>query len=434
MEIIKSPRRKLEPFIAGVALLLLLVGCVVVLRPFWSALMWAVVLTFALYPLQKRFTRWFRGSRTWAACLVTLTVAVVLAGPVVWIGFSLAEDGKELAGATGKWFEKLPDEAPAWVEDVPVVGVEEVDYWKAFAEGRRKWIEQLEKASRDPVAPRPHIVSEDGGELHEDDRPAPLPPDLAAAETAKTRAESPQVIQQIGRLLGRAQSGLIAVGKAVGNGVVLVMVSAFLAFFLLRDADLLAERIGMLVDRLTAGRGKRLMQVAGVTVKGVIYGILGTALVQALVAGVGFWIAGVPGAVLLGVLTFFVAVIPFGPPVVWVPAAFWLYSQDRPGWCLFMVLWGVFGISGVDNVLRPYLISQGSKLPFVLIFCGVVGGAIAFGLVGVFLGPTLLAVAFRLIEEWLVLPGSEENVPPKAAEAAPAEEIEIRPEPEPETT
>lgn len=427
MEMTKAPIRKLEPFIAGVALLLLLVGCVVVLRPFWSALMWAVVLAFALYPLERRFTRWFRGSRTLAACLVTLTVAVVLAGPVVWIGFSLAEDGKELAGATRNWFEKLPDGAPEWVASVPVVGGELAEYWEAFTDGRREWLEQLEKASREPAAPRPHIVSENGGELQVDERPAPLPPEVAAGDPPKTRTESPQLVLLMGRLLGKAQSGLIAVGKAVGNGVVLVMLSAFLAFFLLRDAEVLADRMGLLVDRLTAGRGKRLMQVAGVTVKGVIYGILGTALVQALVAGVGFWIAGVPGAVLLGVLTFFVAVIPFGPPVVWVPAAFWLYSQDRPGWCLFMVLWGVFGISGVDNVLRPYLISQGSKLPFVLIFCGVVGGAIAFGLVGVFLGPTLLAVAFRLIEEWLAAPGVEllenpEEPAPPAEEPLAAEE------------
>jgi len=419
----KSPNRKLEPFIAGVALLLLLVGCVMVLKPFWSALMWAVVLAFALYPLQRLFTRWFRGSRTLAACLVTLTVALVLAGPVVWIGFSLAEDGKELAVATRKWFDKLPDEAPEWVASVPMIGTELSGYWRNFTDSRRQWLEQLEKASREPPVPRARIVTENGGEMEVHEGPVAPPQEVAVSEASKTKTDSPQLVLLMGRFLGKAQSGLIAVGKAVGSGVLLVLVSAFLAFFLLRDAEVLGERIGALVDRLTAGRGKHLMQVAGVTVKGVIYGILGTALVQALVAGAGFGIAGVPGAVLLGVLTFFVAVIPFGPPVVWVPATIWLFSQGRPGWGLFMVLWGVFGISGVDNVLRPLLISQGSKLPFILIFCGVVGGALAFGLVGVFLGPTLLAVAFRLIEEWLVV-SPEEKVPagePLAAEASATE-------------
>ena len=147
-------------------------------------------------------------------------------------------------------------------------------------------------------------------------------------------------------------------------------------------------------------RGRHLIKVAGDTVRGVIYGILGTAIVQALVAGLGFWIAGVPGAVLLAVLTFFFAVVPFGPPLIWLPASLWLFAQHKPGLGVFMLLWGLLGISSVDNILRPYLISQGSKMPFALIFCGVIGGALAFGLVGVFLGPTLLAVAFRLIEEW----------------------------------
>ena len=103
---------------------------------------------------------------------------------------------------------------------------------------------------------------------------------------------------------------------------------------------------------------------------------------------------------LLSVLTFFFAVIPFGPPLIWLPASLWLFAQHKPGLGVFMLLWGFLGISSVDNFLRPFLISQGSKMPFALIFCGVIGGALAFGLVGVFMGPTLLAVAFRLVEEW----------------------------------
>jgi len=195
---------------------------------------------------------------------------------------------------------------------------------------------------------------------------------------------------------------------AVGQGVTQLILSGFLAFFLLRDAPVLSERLAIAADRLAGKRGKHLIKVAGDTVRGVIYGILGTAIAQALVAGLGFWIAGVPGAVLLSVLTFFFAVIPFGPPMIWIPAALWLFAQDKPGLGIFMLIWGGLGISMVDNLLRPYLISQGSKMPFVLIFCGVIGGALAFGLVGVFLGPTMLAVAFRLIEEWSSQPADPE--------------------------
>jgi predicted PurR-regulated permease PerM len=139
--------------------------------------------------------------------------------------------------------------------------------------------------------------------------------------------------------------------------------------------------------------------VAGNTVRGVVYGILGTAIVQGVIAGIGFLIAGIPGAMLLGMLTFFLSVVPMGPPLVWIPCTIWLFSQGRTGMGIFMIVWGI-GVSSIDNVVKPWLISQGSAMPFVLIFFGVLGGALAFGFIGVFLGPTLLAVAYRLIEEW----------------------------------
>jgi predicted PurR-regulated permease PerM len=396
---LERKRLKFEPLLGGAALVLLLVGCFVVLRPFMSALMWAIILTYTLYPLQKCFTRWFRGSRTWAACFVTLTMSVLLTGPIVLIGFSLAEDGKELARETRQWFMAAPETAPEWISQVPIMGDELAGYWSGFAEDRKRWMEQLDQEVKS--APRPKLVVED-----EKDFTVKAAPPLSADEVAEEEAEaarkatSPHVVVLLGQFLSWARSWLISVGLAVGHGVAQVLVSAFLAFFLLRDAPILAERLAVAVDRLAGGRGQRLIKVAGDTVRGVIYGILGTAIAQALVAGLGFWIAGVPGAVLLSVLTFFFAVVPFGPPMVWIPAAIWLFSQSTPGWGIFMCLWGALGISSVDNILRPYLISQGSKMPFALIFCGVIGGVFAFGLVGVFLGPTLLAVAFRLVEEW----------------------------------
>ena len=116
-------------------------------------------------------------------------------------------------------------------------------------------------------------------------------------------------------------------------------------------------------------------------------------------AGIGFLIAGVPGAGVLALLTFFLSVVPVGPPLVWLPAALWLFHQGSTGWGIFMVIWGV-GVSSVDNVVKPWLISQGSAMPFLLIFFGVIGGALTFGFIGVFIGPTLLAVGYRLVAEW----------------------------------
>lgn len=389
-----------QPLLGWAALLLLLVGSFFVLKPFLTALMWAIILTYSLHPLQRVFTRWFRGSRTLAACLVTLTVTVVFTGPVVLIGVSLAQDGKDLALATRNWFMAAPEQAPAWMSRLPVVGDEMDGYWTGFAKERKRWMDQLDEALKTPP-PRPKIVveTERGLMLRE------APPAMRKRETDETADEeqtedSPHIVVLLGRVLLWAKSGLIAAGLAVGQGVTQVLLSAFLAFFLLRDAPELSQRLAVAVERLAGERGRHLIMVAGNTVRGVIYGILGTAIAQAVVAGLGFWMAGVPGAVLLAVLTFFFAVVPFGPPLIWLPAAFWLFAQDQTGWGIFMLIWGLLVISSVDNLLRPFLISQGTKMPFALIFCGVIGGALAFGLVGVFIGPTLLAVCFRLIAEW----------------------------------
>ncbi|MCP5543441.1 MAG: AI-2E family transporter [Akkermansiaceae bacterium] len=409
---------KAESWLGGLALLLLLAGCVWVIKPFFTALMWAIILTYSLYPLQRLFTRWFRGSRTLAACLVTLTVTVLVAGPVVLVGLSLSQDGKDLALATRKWFISISDEPPEWARGIPIVGDEVATYWTQFAEDRDRWMAQLDKEVVN--APRPKIVVRDGEEAELLDAPPVRADETDDAADTNVRRDPPHLVSWLGKFLAWARDGLIAAGLAVGQGVTQVLLSAFLAFFMLRDATELSERLGVAVERLAGERGQHLIKVAGDTVHGVIYGILGTAIAQAFVAGIGFWIAGVPGAVLLAVLTFFFAVVPFGPPLVWIPATFWLFAQDRPGWGLFMLIWGMLGISSVDNVLRPFLISQGTKLPFALIFCGVIGGALAFGLVGVFLGPTLLAVAFRLIEEWSRGSGWIDGNPDKSISSLPA--------------
>jgi predicted PurR-regulated permease PerM len=406
----KGGGRRIEPILGVLGLLLLLLGCFFVLRPFLSALMWAIVLAYSLWPLQKRFTQWFRGSRTFAAILVTLTMTLVSVGPFVLIGISIADDAKALGIATRKWFESVPDEPPAWVVKTPLVGEELDAYWKDFATDRRRWVERFDEAAKE-VPKRPKIVDEQAAEDNVLLDPPVVPPiqggvapEEAAVEATTKIGESSRVAERLAGQLGQAsvwiKLALIGTAQAIGKGVIEVLASVFLAFFLLRDGGVVAERLSVGMRRIAGERGRHLLHVAGSTVRGVVYGILGTALVQAVVAGIGFGIAGVPGAILLAVLTFFLSAIPIGPPIIWIPATIWLFTQGSPGWGVFMAIWGVLGISGVDNIVKPYLISHESKTPFVLIFCGVIGGAFAFGLVGVFLGPTLLAVTFRMIEEW----------------------------------
>ena len=148
--------------------------------------------------------------------------------------------------------------------------------------------------------------------------------------------------------------------------------------------------------------------VTGNTVRGVVYGILGTAIVQGILTAIGLAICGVPRAALLGGAAGLLAVLPVGPPVIWIPAALWLMGTGHLGWGIFLAIYGVVAISGADSLIRPWFIARGADLPFLLTVLGVMGGAVAFGLLGIFLGPVLLGVGYTLMNEWAR--GTEEGV------------------------
>jgi predicted PurR-regulated permease PerM len=193
----------------------------------------------------------------------------------------------------------------------------------------------------------------------------------------------------------------IKAGGALGHGVVLITFSVFICFFFYRDGPAITARTQAVMERLAGHRAKQLIEVTAGTVSRVVNGILGTALAQSVLALIGFWISGVPGAMLLGLLTFFLSIIPMGPPLVWLPAALWLYSQGEIGWAIFLAGYGLVVVSSIDNVIKPYLISRGGSLPLLLVFMGVLGGLLAFGFIGVFLGPVILAVGYALLSEWM---------------------------------
>jgi predicted PurR-regulated permease PerM len=339
-------RSRLEQNLGWAVLLALVVGCLVVLRPFVSALLWALVLCFSSWPVYSRMVRFLGNRRTLAALLMTLGMVLIVLLPFVIVGLTLADNVKDLTAAIRSWIEAGPPAAPAWLAKVPVVGAQATDYWQSLAQ-----------------------------------------------DTAKLWSEAQRLIEPM-------SAWLLKAGLALGGGVMELALSVFIAFFLFRDGVFLGQRLAASVDRIGGEEGQHLLTVAGKTIRGVVYGILGTALAQAVVAGVGFLIAGVPGAALLALLTFFCSVVPVvGTALVWLPAAIWLFHQGSTGWGIFMLIWGA-GVANLDNIVKPWLISQGSEMPFILIFFGVLGGALAFGFIGVFLGPTLLAVGYRLVEEW----------------------------------
>jgi predicted PurR-regulated permease PerM len=205
---------------------------------------------------------------------------------------------------------------------------------------------------------------------------------------------------QLREFLGPAQGWILGAARTIAAGLLELVLSVLIAFFLYRDGALTARRLQRTLERLGGARALQLLGVAGATIKGVVYGILGTALAQGALAMIGFIIVQVQGALFLGFLTFFMSLLPMGPPLVWVPVAIWLGVQERIAAAVFLAVWGVFVISGVDNLLKPYLISRAGSLPFILVLLGAFGGVLAFGLIGVFLGPVLLALGFNLVLEW----------------------------------
>jgi predicted PurR-regulated permease PerM len=200
--------------------------------------------------------------------------------------------------------------------------------------------------------------------------------------------------------LGQVGNWLLARSAQIGGGILELTLSLVFVFFFYRDGPRLAMFVHRLLERLIGDRAGYYIELVAGTVQRVVNGVIGTAAAQALLALIGFWIAGVPGALVLGIVTFLLSLIPMGPPLIWIPATAWLAWKGDYTYAVFLGVWGTFIISGVDNVLKPYLISRGGNLPLVIVLLGVFGGLIAFGFIGLFIGPTLLAVAYSLLTDW----------------------------------
>ena len=196
------------------------------------------------------------------------------------------------------------------------------------------------------------------------------------------------------------QKAVLGSGRLLGAGVFQIVLSLLMVFLFYRNGEAAADRLMSTISRIGGTQGSHLLDVAGTTMRAVVYGVLGTALLQGVLAGAGFMIAGVPGATLLGFFTFVIAVIPGGPLLVAAPAIFWLYHRGSTEWAIFIAVWIVI-VGNLDYVVRPFLIARGgSDTPLILVILGVLGGAMAFGLIGLFLGPALLAVGYSMFDEW----------------------------------
>lgn len=333
--------------IVGFAFLVSIFGLTLwVLSPFLAALAWAGILAYVTWPLHQWIGRRMPGRDSLAALLMTLGVTAMLLLPLVWVMFTVADDVM-VASVTLRQLavQGLPP-LPAGVSNWP---------------GGTWLAEQYQRVQADPAWIHAQFEA------------------LGLTNTVALKS-----------LVG-----------GVGRNVAKFGLAVFALFFLYRHGVSVLAQFRGVATRWLGGAARGYIQAVGVTVRAVVFGIVLTALAQGALAGLGYWVAGLAAPAMWGVITALVSLIPFVGPVVWGGLSLSLLANGETGAALGLFLWGALVVSWVDNLIRPLVISGPTRIPFLLVFLGVLGGLHAFGLIGLFLGPVLLAVSIGIWREWL---------------------------------
>jgi predicted PurR-regulated permease PerM len=339
-----------EPALRIAALALLLYACVILIRPFVSILVWSVVLTVALYPVFKRISFWLGGRPRLAAVLVTFLSLLVVIGPVAWLTLGLIDSVRTISDHFDLSKISLPA-PPAGVKAWPVIGEQLYQFWE-----------------------------------------------LASTNVTSALAEIAPYLKPVG-------SSLLSIAGDAGVGFLKFLGAIVIAGFMFPVAPALAEAARKVAGRL-ATRGDELVELAAATIRSVSVGVVGISALQALLAGPALILAGVPAASLLTSAVLILGIIQVGPSVVLLPLIVWSwFAMDLSKALLFTCY--LVPVSLSDNLLRPLVMARGLSTPMPVILLGVLGGTIAAGITGLFLGPIMLAVVWELLLPWLREPQGE---------------------------
>ncbi len=334
--------------LSAVAIVALLLGLFAVLSPFLEPLAWGVVVTLSTWPLYRALEQAIPNRPSIAAAIMTLGVATVIILLVAPLLFTFGDELQRSAGSFRDTLSAQTLAVPGFVLAIPLIGDEVHTY-----------LDRL---------------------LHERARIAEL-----------WNEYQPAILQVAGRF---------AAGAA--GAVLKLFVTLFVVYFLYRHGRHLGAEIQRAATKIGGPRAQHFIDTFRATVRGTVYGILLTAVAQGFLAGIGFWISGAPFPVLLGFATLVLSFIPLGPPFLYLPVAAWIVLAGAPWWYgVLLAAWGVGVVSMADNVLRPLFISQATNMSILLVVFGVVGGLLHFGLLGLFIGPVLIALALTLWREWL---------------------------------
>jgi predicted PurR-regulated permease PerM len=324
---------------------LLLFFSLIIVRPFIEIIVWSVILAVALYPIFRLVAKWLGGRRRLAAALITILLLLIVFGPVTWLALDLAEVLPTI-------FERLESgkiSVPQPIETVrkwPLIGEPLFEFWADASTNLKAALAKI----------LPHLKP--------------------------------------------FASSLLAVAGTAGIGILQFLASVIIAGFLLSPGPSLVEAVAAFARRLESKRGDEFVQLAGATIRNVSQGVIGVSLLQALLAGVGLLAAGVPGAGLMAFFVLILGVIQIGPAVVLIPVIIWSWmTMETTTALLFTAYMAPVGL--IDNILRPIIMSRGLTTPMLVIFIGAIGGTLSHGIIGLFVGPIVLAVAWELLVTWV---------------------------------
>lgn len=336
-----------QRLLAVTLLVILLILCFKVVQFFIVSALWAAIIAYVTFPLYNFFYNKVKLSKNISATIMTVFVSLSIGVPLVVGLFILQQEAIGLYEVVIRRIKAGYVDLPSTIKELPVIGQQIKNI--------------LWEINKDPEG---------------------------TMEALKTWIQS------------HIYYGKVAVDAVVRNATKLGMAMMTL-FFFYRDGVGLVKQVRQALRNIIGNRIDGYIDSVGATTQAVVYGIGLTALIQAILAGIGYVFSGAPNPLLLMVITFIIALIPFGTPFAWGAVVLWLLSQGQTTEGIGLALWGVFVISWVDNLIRPIVISGATRIPFIIIFIGVLGGLTAFGFIGLFIGPVVLAIALAVWREWI---------------------------------
>lgn len=333
--------------LAIICILTLITASLWVLRPFLAAAVWAIMIVVATWPVLKWLEKRFGGRRGLAVTVMTLAMLLLLVIPL-WLAIgTIVDHAEEVSSLVKQLVASGLPELPDWIGTLPLIGERIARVWAQLAKSE---------------------LQGDLGKI------APY----------------------------AAQSARWVLSEAGGLGFMLIqfLLIVALSAILYASGEAGAIKVRRFGSRLAGERGENAIVLAGQAIRGVALGVGVTAIVQTVLGGVGMAIAGIPYTALLSAVMLMLCIAQMGPGLILFPAVAWLFWKGETSWGVFLLVWSVVDVT-LDNFLRPMLIKQGADLPLLLIFAGVIGGMLGFGLIGIFVGPVVLAVTYTLLEAWI---------------------------------